>query len=70
MRRGVLSGTLARGSEYKREDRHMMRREKNTARTGHKGCRCCYPLPDNATLRKREERMWWQHDNNDNDDDE
>jgi hypothetical protein len=48
----------------------MMRREKNTARTGHKGCRCCYPLPDNATLRKREERMWWQHDNNDNDDDE
>ena len=44
----------------------MMRRERSTARTGHKGCRCCYPVPDSSTLRKREERMW-QDDNDDND---
>jgi hypothetical protein len=45
----------------------MMRNERNAARTGHKGCKCCYPLPDNATLRKREKLMWWQ-DNDDSED--
>jgi hypothetical protein len=37
-----------------------MRKERNTARAGHKGCRCCYPLPDSSTLRKRERLMWLQ----------
>lgn len=44
----------------------MMRSVRDTARGGHKGCRCCYPLPDNGTLRQREKNTW----RNDYDDDE
>ena len=47
----------------------MMRSEKDTARTGHKGCRCCYPVPDKGTLRKREESAW-RKDNDDNEEGE
>lgn len=36
----------------------MLRKPRDTARAGHKGCYCCYPPADNATLRKREERAW------------
>lgn len=35
-----------------------MRSQRDTARTGHRGCRCCYPLPDNGTLRQREKQDW------------
>lgn len=47
----------------------MMRSQRDTARTGHKGCRCCYPVPDSSTLRQRE-RQWWMADVDDESNDE
>jgi hypothetical protein len=36
----------------------MMRSVRDTARTGHRGCRCCCPIPNVRTLRTRERRAW------------
>lgn len=42
----------------------MLNSQRDTARAGHRGCRCCYPTPKHSVLRAREERMW-RDDNDD-----
>lgn len=39
----------------------MLKSTRDTAATGHRGCRCCYPVPDASTLRQREKQAW-MHD--------